>query len=177
MALPNQLEAARDFCQPEELMLILDGDDFLLGRQVLKLFNAVFSSSGVWIAYSNFLTLGGRAGFSREYPSTVIANNQFRRVYFGISHLRVFYAKLLLQVKDEDLRDEKGEYYRAANDVAIYMPMMEMAAERQTYVKELTYLYNSKTGLNNHSEKKDEQKQNDKKIRMKEPYARLAELF
>ena len=107
----------------------------------------------------------------------MISNNQFRRVYFGISHLRVFYAKLLLQVKDEDLRDEKGEYYRAANDVAIYMPMMEMAAERQTYVKELTYLYNSKTGLNNHSEKKDEQKQNDKKIRMKEPYARLAELF
>ena len=68
MALPNILDAAKNFCKPEELFMVLDGDDYLLGRQVLKLFNAIFSSKDVWVAYSNFLTMSHKAGYSREYP-------------------------------------------------------------------------------------------------------------
>lgn len=177
MSLPNQLDAVKNFCKPEELFMILDGDDFLLGRQVLKLFNAVFSSKDVWIAYSNFLTMGYKSGFSREYPNNVISNNWFRRVYFGISHLRVFYTKLLLKVKDNDLRDKNGNYYRAANDVAVYFPIMEMTGSRQVYIKELCYFYNSKTGLNNHVDKKTEQKKNEMEIRLKKPYEPIDELF
>lgn len=53
-------------------------------------------------------------------------------------------------MKDEDLRDEKGEYFHAANDVAICIPVMEMSHEKVTYIPEVTYWYNSNTGLNNH---------------------------
>ncbi len=35
-------EAAKHFCKPQEIFMVVDGDDELLGRQVLKLFNAVF---------------------------------------------------------------------------------------------------------------------------------------
>ena len=41
-AMPNLRMAARKHCKPEEIFMIVDGDDELLGRQVLKLFNAVF---------------------------------------------------------------------------------------------------------------------------------------
>ena len=40
------------------------------------------------------------------------------------SHLRAFYTKLLTLVKDSDLKDEKGEFFRAANDVAICIPIL-----------------------------------------------------
>jgi hypothetical protein len=40
--MPNLRTAASDYCKPEEIFLIVDGDDELVGRQVLKLFNAVF---------------------------------------------------------------------------------------------------------------------------------------
>jgi hypothetical protein len=41
-AMPNLRTAAKEHCRPEEIFLIVDGDDELVGRQVLKLFNAVF---------------------------------------------------------------------------------------------------------------------------------------
>ena len=43
MALPNILYAGYNFCKPYELFMVVDGDDYLLGRQVFKLFNSIFS--------------------------------------------------------------------------------------------------------------------------------------
>jgi hypothetical protein len=41
-ALPNLRKAALEYCLPEEIFLVVDGDDELIGRHVLKLFNAAF---------------------------------------------------------------------------------------------------------------------------------------
>ena len=41
-AMPNLRIAAKQYCKPEDIFLIVDGDDELLGRQVFKLFNSVF---------------------------------------------------------------------------------------------------------------------------------------
>ena len=43
MALPNILDAAHNFCKPYELFIVIDGDDYLLGKQVFKLFNSAFT--------------------------------------------------------------------------------------------------------------------------------------
>jgi len=45
MAMYNLRRAAMEFCQPQEIFMIVDGDDELLGRQVLHLFNAVFQKN------------------------------------------------------------------------------------------------------------------------------------
>jgi hypothetical protein len=60
------------------------------------------------------------------FTRSVIHSSGFRRTPFSISHLRVFYTKLLTLVKEQDVRDENGEWYRAANDVAMYLPILEM---------------------------------------------------
>lgn len=41
-AMNNLRLAAKNHCKPEEIFLIVDGDDELLGKQVLKLYNSVF---------------------------------------------------------------------------------------------------------------------------------------
>ena len=38
----NIRQASKNFCKPEDIIMVVDGDDELLGRQVLKLFNSVF---------------------------------------------------------------------------------------------------------------------------------------
>jgi hypothetical protein len=38
----NQYEAAHKYCQPGSIMIVIDGDDNLIGRQVFKLLNAVY---------------------------------------------------------------------------------------------------------------------------------------
>lgn len=68
MALPNILDAAYNFCRPEEIFIVIDGDDYLLGKLAFKLFNAAFSNTDSWVVYSNFLTVNSKIGYSRKYP-------------------------------------------------------------------------------------------------------------
>ena len=41
--------------------------------------------------------------------------------------MRAFYTRLFQLVKEEDLKDNNGEYFKAANDVAICLPILEMS--------------------------------------------------
>ena len=91
--------------------------------------------------------------------------------------MRTFYTKLFTLIKVEDLKDENSNWFRASNDVAMYIPILEMSHRRVIYVPEISYLYNSNTGLNNHQVKKEEQRVNLYKIREKKSYKALEKLF
>ena len=145
----------------------------MLGRQVLKLFNSVFQKEQSWFVYSNFLTIRGGVGYSRPYPAKTQLMNTYRKYPFVTSHLRAFYTQLFLNIKDEDLQDAQGNYLRAANDVAICIPILEMSHQKVKYIPELTYLYNSNTGQNNHKLRLKEQKLNDKMLRKKNKYEEI----
>ena len=69
MALANIIDAAYNFCRPKDIFMVIDGDDFLLGKYVFKLFNAGFSQGNSWVVYSNFLTTTDKVGYSRRYPT------------------------------------------------------------------------------------------------------------
>ncbi len=174
--MPNLRRAAKEFCRPYEIFLIVDGDDELIGRQVLKLYNSIFQKEKSWFVYSNFLSIRGNVGYSRPFPERIISSNTYRKYPFVTSHLRAFYTQLFLNVKEGDLQNEQGEYLKAANDVAICIPILEQAGTRVTYIKELTYYYNSNTGQNNHQLRLKEQKSNDRLIRKKKSYTILANL-
>ena len=107
--------------------MIVDGDDELLGRQVLKLFSMAFQEYNAWFVYTNFLNIRGNIGYSRPFPISTIRNNKYRTYPFVTSHLRAFYTALFLNIKEKDLQDAKGEYLKAANDVAICIPILEMS--------------------------------------------------
>ena len=67
--------ASKNYCKGEDIIVVVDGDDELLGRQVLKLFNAVFQEKGVWYMYTNFLGSIGKVGYSRPYHPDIIEKN------------------------------------------------------------------------------------------------------
>lgn len=48
--------------------MVIDGDDYLLGKLVFKLLNYGFSDPNNWVVYSNFLTITDKVGYSRRYP-------------------------------------------------------------------------------------------------------------
>lgn len=108
--------------------MVVDGDDELVGRQVLKLFNSIFQQEKMWFVYSNFINFPGLGtGFSRPVDKEVMRNNEYRYFGFFTSHLRAFYTKLFLNIEEEDLQDNKGTYFIAANDVAICLPILEQS--------------------------------------------------
>ena len=57
--------------------------------------------------------------------------------------------------------------------MAICIPVLEQAHERVGYLPEVTYYYNSDTGMNNHEVRSDEQKANDRRVRDRKPYKRV----
>lgn len=69
----------------------------------------------------------------------------------------------------KDLQDDKGEFFKITCDVAIYLPLMELACGRVEHINEFQYLYNTETGLNDYIQL-DFQKKTDKDIRAKKKY-------
>jgi len=60
--------AALNYCKSNEIFLIVDGDDSLLGRQSIKVLNYFFQKTGAWFVYSNFIDALGSLGYSRPIP-------------------------------------------------------------------------------------------------------------
>ena len=104
--MPNLRYAAMHECQENQLFIIVDGDDLLIGRQVFKLFSAVMQQKDYWIMWTNFLSPKGSIGYSREYSVAHKKTNNYRKAGFVMSHLRAYYTKLFRLVKEEDLKNE-----------------------------------------------------------------------
>jgi glycosyltransferase involved in cell wall biosynthesis len=70
-AMGSLRKAAREYCRSDDIFMVVDGDDELLGRQTLKVFNAAFQREGAWFVYSNFLGSNGEIGYSRPLPADI----------------------------------------------------------------------------------------------------------
>ena len=125
-------------------MMVIDGDDFLYSeysldviRQAYTQFPYVLLTYGNWIGYPD-----GTDSNCQPYTRETVVNNRFRYDPFVASHLRTFKSKLWYSIKDEDLRDDEGNYFVAGWDVAFMMPMLEMAHERHVFIPNRLYCYN-----------------------------------
>jgi len=86
-------------------MIIVDGDDYLVGTQVLRFLNYEYQTKTLLAAYTNYLRINDpyyiKVGTSTPYPKSVIANRIFRRSprMFRASHLRSYYVDLFRKIK------------------------------------------------------------------------------
>lgn len=56
-AVPNIDKAIRENCDEEAIAVLVDGDDEILGKDALQVFNSVYQSEDVDVVYSNHLKL------------------------------------------------------------------------------------------------------------------------
>lgn len=160
-------------CSPDEIIVNLDGDDWLAHRDVLTELNQVYADSEVWLTYGQFIYYPSyQPGFGEEIPSQVIEQNAFRSSSQGTTALRTFYAGLFHQIKREDLI-ENGDFFRAGYDLAIMLPMLEMAGRHSRFIPQIAYVYNVHTPINDHKVNADEQARVDRYLRLKEKYRPL----
>ena len=85
-------------------------------------------------------------GQARPVPDSV-ARLGLYRYHTGpwcASHLCSYRKFLWDEIRDEDLRDDDGEYFCSAADVATMLPLMEMAGpEHARYLPDILYVYNN----------------------------------
>lgn len=178
------IEAIAD--DPEDVIVTLDGDDWLAHEGVLDVLEAHYRDPECWLTYgshrrwkNNLLHKLGwkvKRGIAREIPDVIARGRYFRQFEFVSSHLRSFKRFLWDGIRDEDLRDDDGNYWAAAPDHAFMFPLLEMAgADRIRYIHEMLYVYNNSNPLSEHRSIPEAQLLAACKMRAKEPYALLPE--
>jgi glycosyltransferase involved in cell wall biosynthesis len=138
--LANQYNAIHT-CAKNEVIVIVDGDDWLAHSNVLAYLNHVYQD--VLMTYGQFWYLKRNTkGVCRALPGSVIEDNGIRDYpSWVLSHVRTFYAGLFQLIKLEDLLYE-GNYYPMCADISTMYPMFEMAAERARFIPDVLYVYN-----------------------------------
>lgn len=135
-------------CNDDDIIVTIDGDDWLASKDVLSIINEAYHDPNVWLTYGQYCYLPAyNVGHCREIPAEVITKNAFRHYVWVTSHLRTFYAGLFKQIKHEDLL-YKDKYFSMAWDVAFLMPMLEMSGGKFKFIPHVTYVYNTQNPLN-----------------------------
>lgn len=158
-------------CDDDEIIVTVDGDDWLAHKDVLLRINEVYSAEDIWMTYGSYQTTRGDRGIGRSVPQRVIERNSFRK-YTQPSHLRTFYAWLFKKIAKEDLL-YKGEFLPMTWDLAIMFPMMEMAGTRQKFIEEIVYIYNVHNPVSDDKKNFNLQRYLDKVIRRQPKYSPL----
>jgi len=172
-ALYNQYHAIHS-CADNEIIIILDGDDWFPHCDVLQIINQVYQDPAIWLTYGQFVEYPSKGiGFCKPMPLWVVEQNAFREFTHIPSHLRTFYAWLFKQIKKEDLLYE-GEFLKMTGDIAAMFPMIEMARDGHfRFISDILLTYNAENSLNDHKVSKELQKKMDIHIREQERYPAL----
>ena len=127
--------------EPEDVIVTLDGDDRFADRFVLSYLSAVYESD-VWMTYGQYLPDSGKY---KDFCKPVLNTREYRKSgKWTTSHLRTFKKWLWDNIKDEDLRNEEGEYFKVAWDRAFMYPLIEMSGKHCKFTDRILYLYNDK---------------------------------
>lgn len=158
-ALSNVYRAAH-MCDPQDIILELDGDDSLAHPNIFKEINSLFSTYNIWLAYAQYKNVPeekareskmSTIGYAKPTPSQLIESRQLRGKWMW-SGLRMFYAWLIQEVKLEDLllpdAPYKGKFFPTSKDAAIIYPMLEMAGDKFMFIPSLWLMRNVDTPLN-----------------------------
>lgn len=159
----------------EEIVVMLDGDDQLAHPGVLNILNKVYQQKdpSIWFAFSQFKNKSnGIKGWGRPVPPSIVANNNFRSYRHVPTHLRTFYAWLFKKIKKEDLQIN-GEFFHMTGDLALLLPINEMARDHFTFINQVLYIYNDKNPISDHQIDRKLQSHYDKLIRKRPPYQPL----
>ena len=161
-------------CADDEIVILLDGDDWFAHNKVLRKLNQVYTDTDCWMTYGQYRSWPGNAiSLSKELPSAVIETNGFRKYEWCSSHLRSFYAWLSKLIKKEDLLAPDGAFYQMAWDQAIMFPLLEMSGHRAKFINEVLYIYNEANPISDCKLDRELQRQLEMNIRGRASYRRL----
>lgn len=164
-------------CQDDDVIVILDGDDWFSHADALKHLHQVYADNDVYITWGQCeIYPAGHTPmkYAQPIPDMVIEQKLYRDIPFVFWHLTAFKYYLFKHIDDADLRDVDGGYLRLMADKAILFPMLEMAGKKVKFVGETLYIYNIANPLNDYANTlPEEHTRVDALIRGKKRYATL----
>jgi glycosyltransferase involved in cell wall biosynthesis len=131
----------RSGAAPEDVIVILDGDDWLMHDDSLLLIEREYARYGCWLTYGSWESNDPETpGCWPPYPDGTM---NFRSLRWLGTAVRTWKKWLWDRIDPAGFRDRNGEYFRVVEDLASMFPMMEMSTTRRMrHVAEPLMLYN-----------------------------------
>jgi len=153
-----------------DIIIEIDGDDWLPTSKILEKINQVYQDDNVWITNGSFKYSNGTSGFSSKQK----LDANLRQSRMTCSHMRTWRAFLWRKIIQDDLKDENGDYWKVTGDLAFMFPMLEMAGdEHYKFIEDITYVYNEQNPINDHKVDLGLVNEIANKIRAMKPYKKL----
>lgn len=160
-AVANHIHAIRK-CKPDDIVLLLDGDDSLVNRpDIFDYYNQLhysydFTYGSCWSIVDNIPLV------AQPYPPTIKKERDYKNYKFNwnmpYTHLRSLKAKLLASEPDTKFCDSEGQWFRAGGDNATFYAAIVNCNPKAVYaVSDIVYNYNDASPLNDYKVNKEEQ--------------------
>lgn len=140
-------------CQDDDVIIVIDGDDWLAHENVFKKLRQVYTENDVYLTWGQCeIYPSGKSPiyYAQPISDMILEQKLFRKIPFVFWHPGTFKYYLWKHIKDSDLRDVDGNYLRLLKDKATLYPMLEMAGKKICYIEEVLYIYNKENPLNDY---------------------------
>lgn len=170
-AIANQIHAFSLSVQTDDIVMLLDGDDWLVNNNTIFHYYNDLYSRGYDFTYGSMWSLADNIPLiAQDYPSSVIQSKLYRdhKFNWGIpyTHLRTFNGSLTKSLDWMDFKID-GEWMKAGADNPLFYALIEKAS-RPYAVKEIMVEYNDVNPLNDYKIRSEEQNKNaNQPIKMK----------
>ena len=138
------LEIGRGDAMDTDIIAILDGDDLLPPKALWRVQRVYEKYPETLVTYGSYIKMskGRKTKISQPYPDGA----DVRTYPWRGSHLKTFRASLLPHIREEWFKDEKGNWLQAASDLALMIPLMELAGlDRCRHISRPTYIWRDNT--------------------------------
>ena len=150
---PHNLRLGIDLLGPEadDVIFLLDGDDFLPHKKVFSRIVEVYENPDIWLTYGNYRPYPRNTGqhLAFAYPDQVIKERSFRTAAACFNHPITFRKHLWDHVTDVDMQTSRGKWFTGGYDMVIMSAMLELATPHNgidphwRFLDETLYGYNA----------------------------------
>lgn len=140
----------------EDVCVFLDGDDFLVGDNVLNILAEAYESNNVYATFGSMTQNKWQYRFLKQY-------NRKQKNYYP--HLRTAKSKIVKRVPDNYLKDKNGDWFMFTTDVALFTAVTELCGNKYMFITNELVIYNNHNNQNNKEEGHKNQNTNGQKMR------------
>ena len=165
-AIKNQLMAVKDYVKDDDIVVLLDGDDWLTNNNTLfHYYNDIYNQGYEFTYGSMWSVIDNIPLIAQEYPASVKKDRSYRQHWFNwkipYTHLRTVLGKHIRNLDWNKFKDETGNWMRSGHDNPLFYELIEQVDPEKIYCnQEIVCYYNDANPLNDYKVRGEEQNRN-----------------
>lgn len=135
-----------------DIVCVLDGDDFLANEEVLDYLNEVYNKTDCWMTYGGMIVWNGGEDTQEAFPQNseapyeVKANRLYRKDLWRYSHFRTCRGFLWKKVNKAEMISKSDGEFMTLEDLVLMYAFLEMCPMDKIFrVDQNIYIWNNAT--------------------------------